>query len=286
MASHLEQHLRWMRLCGRSERTLVARRSVLVRLAEWLGTDPAHATYEQLARWQLHLHATISLDAVAWHTSVARPYYRWLQAHGHRQDNPAALLPVPPRRRGLPRPMAERDVMRMLHDAPARLLPWLLLAGWSGLRACEIAPLQVDDFFADPAGRRWVRLLGKGDVERNVPIPDWAWQIIAARLPASGPCWRRERGHGPVTAHHVSGRCNDYLHGLGIPDTLHSLRHRVATMVLEQTGGDLRLVQELLGHSSPTTTAIYTLVAPRRVAAAVDAVPGPAACMGSSERVG
>lgn len=269
--SHLREHLIWMRLQGRADRTLLARRREMVRLAEHLGADPLHASYEALYGWQMHLAGT-SVTLMRWATTLVRPYYRWCHETGHRPDNPAALLPVPRRRPGLPRPIAEERLRVAVAQAPPRVLPWLLLAGWSGLRAAEIAALRVEDVFVDDTGQIWWRVVGKGGLTRHVPVPDWAWPAIAATLPASGPAWRRLHGTGPVKAKHVSQYCNEHLHRVGIPDTLHALRHRVATVTYEQTG-DLRLVQDLLGHADIATTAVYTRVASRRLASAVSDLP-------------
>lgn len=269
--SHLADHLVWMRLQGRADTTLYARRRMMVRLADHLGADPLHAGYDDLYGWQVALLST-STTLVRWSTALIRPYYRWCHRLGHRSDDPAALLPVPRPRRGLPRPIAEEQLQVAVAGAPPRLLPWLLLAGWSGLRAAEIAGLAVEDVLVDEAHQVWLRVVGKGGVTRHVPVPDWVWPTIAAALPAAGPAWRRQRGAGPVTAQHVSQYCNEYLRRVGIGDTLHALRHRVATVTYEQTG-DLRLVQDLLGHASIATTAVYTRVASRRLAAAINDLP-------------
>lgn len=276
---HLAEHLTWMRMRRLSDRVLYSRRRTVVLLAEHLGADPADAGYPELYGWQLHL-ADTSLDLVRWQTHMARPYFRWLHRMGYRPDDPAALLPVPRAKRGLPRPMAEHKVMAVVEQAPPRLLPWLLLAGWCGLRAGEIAHLRVDDFTVEPDGRVFVRVRGKGDRIRDVAVPGWAWTVIAARLPESGRAWRRERRRddrlGVVTPQHVSQLCNRYLHKIGIPDTLHSLRHRCATLALRQSGGDLALVQDFLGHADPKTTRIYAYVNPERMSAVVEAFPAPA----------
>lgn len=274
LVSGLREHLIWMRLNGRAECTVAARRRTCVRLAEWLGRDPVNATFEELYGWQAHL-LKVSVIQVRHQTALLRPYFGWLHDLGRRPDNPCALLPMPRARRGLPRPIAEAVLVRVITEAPPRLLPWLLLAGWSGLRAAEIAYLRVDDFSVDERDQAWVRVIGKGDVERTTAIPDWAWPSIEFGLARTGPAWRRERGFGHVTAQHVSQYCNDFLHKvIGVPDTLHSLRHRVATVTYEQTG-DLRLVQDLLGHASPQTTAVYTRVASRRLATAIGDLPHP-----------
>lgn len=274
VASHLAEHLLWMQLQGRSTRTLLHRRMAVVHLAEKLGSDPLHATYEALESWQLGL-LEVSAVHVTHQTSLVRPYFRWLQAKGYRADNPAILLASPRRRRGVPRPIGEDRLAAAIRHAPARILPWLLLAGWSGLRAAEIAGLVADDFFADSSGSIWARLLGKGGYERHAPVPRWAWPTIAEAVAESGPAWGTVRGGRPLTPHHVSNYANRYLRSVGIPDKLHALRHRVATMTYQATR-DLRLVQELLGHTSPGTTAIYTQVASGAVASAIAELPAPA----------
>ena len=275
LASHLTEHLRWMRRCGRGRRTIRARRRAVVRLAEALGTDPAGATAEQLDAWQDQLP---TLRQVRWATAMIRPYYAWLHAKGLRADNPATLLPMPPAPTRLPRPMTEPDLARAIVEAPARLLPWLLLGGWVGLRAGEIAGLDREHFSVDPNGQVWASVIGKGDKQRNVPVPGWLWADLLPYLPPGGPCFRRVRGPGKgrwrVTGQHVSQYCNTYLRNIGLPDTFHALRHRLATIVLEETG-DLRLVQDLLGHAQLSTTALYTRVRPTRMARAIAALPPP-----------
>lgn len=273
LVSHLDEHLLWMRLKRRADKTLFARRRACVLLAEWLGHDPLNATYDELFAYQGHLLA-VSEHKVANQTALLRPYFWWLQARGLRADNPAALLPLPRQRRGLPRPIAEPRLSEVIRTARPRLLPWFLLAAWSGLRAAEIAGLQVGDFHLDGFGQRWVRVECKGNI-RDAPILGWIWPTIEAALPAAGPAWRRERGTGPVLARHVSELCCRHLRSLGFEDrvVLHDLRHRAATSMYETCGHDIRLVQEYLGHLSGDTTAIYTKVAPQRIAAAADLMP-------------
>ncbi len=271
---HLDEHLDWMRRCDRAERTIRARRMVLTWLAEYLGHDPATATEAELDRWQSTLD---SREKLRWQTLVIRPYYRWLQARGVRPDNPAALLPVPKRRRRLPRPIPEDRLFAAVVEAPPRILPWLLLAGWCGLRAHEIANLWTNNFSAAADGAVWVRFIGKGDAERDVPVPDWVWAVIGPRLPEGvAPCWRRvyKPDSGPVTAKQLSDTCSRYFASRGVPDRLHSLRHRVATSALGDSR-DLRLVQELMGHANLSTLHVYTQVQSRDLAAVVNRIPRP-----------
>ncbi|GGM55283.1 integrase [Longimycelium tulufanense] len=269
--SYLEEHLRWCRKIGRSDDTLFRRRQVLTWLAEFLGHDPITATRDELERWQDSLP---SLANVRWKTALIRPYYQWLHQRGYRPDNPSALIPLPPNARRLPRPIDEEKLARAIENAPRRLLPWLLLAGWSGMRASDIAQLRRDSFTCDHKGNVWARVIGKGNVERTIPIPGWVWSIINPMMSPSGPCWRRERGFGPVTAQHVSQYSNQYLHKLGFTETLHTLRHRAGTVAMKNTK-DLLIVKNLLGHVDIQSTTLYTLVANDDVAAAAENLPRP-----------
>ncbi|MFR9807282.1 tyrosine-type recombinase/integrase [Pseudonocardia sp. RS010] len=268
---YLVEHLNWMRRCGRADRTIKARAQVLTWLAEFLGHDPSTATIEELEMWQ---NAMRSRDKLRWCTAMIRPYYRYLHQRGLRRDDPAALLAIPRPRRKLPRPIPDDRLMAAIAAAPRRILPWLLLAGWCGMRAGEVAGMHRRNIVLDARGTYWIRIVGKGEHERDIPVPGWVWEIIDPLMAPSGLCWRRQRGTGPVTAQHVSQYCNEYLHGEGIPDTLHSLRHRVATLVAEDTR-DLRLVQDLLGHSDLSSLHVYTRVQNRRIAEAVEALPRP-----------
>lgn len=262
-----------MRRCGRSRRTIKCRRRALERLAEWLGSDPATVTAARLDEWQAK--ALPSLTSVRWHTALIRPYFKWLQARGERPDNPAALLPTPRQKRGLPRPIAEDRLEAAIAGAPTRIKPWLLLAGWCGLRASEIAGLTRESFSVDATGQVWLRVVGKGMAVRDVPVPGWVWDLLAPALPDSGPCWRRIQGTGPMTGALVSHYANNYLRSCGYADTLHALRHRAATEMLRASGGNLRVTQAFLGHADLKALQIYTLVRPAELAAAADAIGRP-----------
>ncbi|GAA1402111.1 tyrosine-type recombinase/integrase [Pseudonocardia kongjuensis] len=273
--SHIEQHLDWMRRCGLADSTLKARRMVLTYVAEFLGHDPAHATAHDLDRWQSNLD---TIAKVRWQTAMITPYYRWLQAHGIRQDNPAALLPRPRRRARVRRPIPEDRLFTAVVEAPMPVRAYLLLAGWSGLRATEIAALRREDITPNLDGTSWVALVrGKGDHERVVPIPDWVYEDMLPHLPDSGPCFTRLYGDRTqqITRKQVSQNVGYYLRKKRkIPDTLHSLRRRVATALLHDTR-DVRMVQELLGHASLSTLHFYGDVTLQDMTSAVARLPRP-----------
>ncbi|GAA4399595.1 hypothetical protein GCM10023147_37170 [Tsukamurella soli] len=235
---------------------------------DFIHHDPFAATEAELEDWQDSLPVSVIRN----YTSLVRPYYGWIHAKGYRADDPAKLLVMPPPRRGIPRPIALERLELALRTARPRILPWLLLAGFAGMRAKEIAYLRVEDFVVD-SGFVMIHLVRtKGERERVTAFPRWCWDHIAPMLPEHGPCWARERGSGVVTPQLVSQLCNEHLHSIGFADTLHSLRHFAGTEALEATD-NLRLVQEFLGHTSPSTTAIYTSVRPQRLAKMVDLLP-------------
>ena len=114
---------------------------------------------------------------------------------------------------------------------------------------------------------------GKGGKERLVPLaPRVRDALRRYGLPDTGPVFHRADGQpGPNRPNLITVLSAEHLHSLGIPASLHQLRHRFATRLYQQTL-DLRMVQELLGHSSPTTTALYAAWSQDRAAAAVAAL--------------
>ena len=168
--------------------------------------------------------------------------------------------------------------MAALAHAGERVRPWLVLAGWAGLRAREIAYLRREcilDTHAPPQLLVDARA-GKGRAERLVPASAFVLaELRAAGLPASGYVFRRRDGRpGPIAPHLVSHLAGECLREAGTSATLHQLRHRFLTLAYQQTR-DLRLVQELAGHATPQTTAGYTAFDRGEAASAVESLPVP-----------
>ncbi|ALE77648.1 hypothetical protein WY02_03385 [Pseudonocardia sp. AL041005-10] len=295
----IDEHIDHMRRSGRAHSTMVRRRMVLTFLAEFLGHDPADATLDELDRWQASL---VSVPQIQWKTAMIRPYYAYLQARGYRPDDPARLLPRPRPKFKVRTPMSDEDLFAAVLAAPMPVLAMLLFGGWSGMRATEIAGLHREDFHREPygagafgrpatppapaplgdepAGTCWATVTGKGGDQRAVPIPGWVWQRLAPELPETGPLFVKTNRGGAVAgeqmgAHNITDRVGDFLAKLGIDDRLHSLRHRVATAAWRATG-DVRVVQQLLGHANLAVLHVYTHVHSDAVAAAAEAIPRPA----------
>lgn len=268
-------HLDWMRQRGLAESTIAARRMVLARVARFTGQPVWAASAGELARWRASLRT--GDDAIAADLSHVRMFFAWLAGQGLRDDNPAAGLVVPRLAERLPRPIPEDRLLAAFRQAPRRIRPVIVLAGWCGLRAKEIALLRrerVLDTAAPPA----ILIAAdatKGRRERYVPMSDFVVAEIVPALPRHGWVFGRADGHGHLTPDHLQHIVNGYLHSLGLTETLHTLRHRFASQALDACG-NVRTVQELLGHKHLSSTAIYTRVSVTAAAAAVQAIPAPA----------
>jgi integrase len=273
-------YLRWCEQKELSAGTIYGRRRALTRLAAQLPCPIDQADATMLAAWRAGM-TRLTPAVVVNYVGMIRGFYLWLQEEGIRGDNPARRLPVPRKPRRLPRPITEADLRAAIAAAPPRIRPWLILAACAGLRAKEIALLRAENIVLDGGQQPAVFVAWdatKGTRERFVPLQPWAAdELRACGLPSSGYAFRRLDGQrGPNKPHRISQASNAFLREAGILATLHQLRHRYATQLLRSSGGNLREVQEALGHASITSTTIYTLVETSSLAASVAALPVPA----------
>lgn len=267
----LDTHLAHLRLRSLAPGTIRNRHLALRRLARYLAIDPSDlttVTREQLDSWQ-HSIVSMSPRYRASYISHVFAFYSWLAKAEIIEENTAAILVKPKVSRGLPHPIAESDLQFALLDAPERLRLMLFLAAFAGLRAMEIAFLTREQV-RDTAEPPMLWIVGKGNKERLVPLSDlMLTELRVHGLPSRGYVFPRGDGlPGCNSPARVSQICNAYLHGRGVAESLHSLRHRFGTR-LYQLSTDLRMVQEVMGHSDPATTAGYAAHSP---AAAVRAV--------------
>lgn len=248
--------------------TITDRRRVLRRLAEWAGQPILYLDENQLRDWQVGESRRVLPQTLHGYLVAVRSFYAWAKVRGMLDVDPAAVLDLPRLPKRLPDPIAEDVYRRCVLDAPPDMAAILGLAGFAGLRACEIARL------AWPAVRwadRTLRLDGKGAKERIVPAEGELPGLLAALGARRGPVIPRLDGHaGHNTAHTISQRVNRWLHANGCDWTLHKCRHRFATVVVAKTGNVIA-AQRLLGHSSLSTTQIYVAVDPEQLRAAARA---------------
>lgn len=252
----------------------------LVAYAAGVGvTEPAGIDVSLLRAWLAHQHALgRSRATLARRTAAARAFTRHLHRRGLLQDDPGLLLGTPKRHRDLPDVLSQDDAARLLDkmdvQGPVGLrdLAVLELLYGTGVRVSELCGLDIDDL---DTGRGTVRVHGKGNRERIVPVGEPAARAIQDWLRAGRPELATENS-GPALflgtrggrLHPTSARriVHARIAEVGdMPDlSPHGLRHSAATHLLEG-GADLRSVQEILGHASLQTTQIYTHVSAERL---------------------
>lgn len=268
-----ERHIDWCRARNLRPSTIYQRRRALARLARHLGHEPIDATADELAAWWDDLTVRLVPAGRAVELAHARSFYRWAVDAELRPDDPTRRLQRPRIPRRLPRPIPDGDLAVALACAPDRVRPWLYLAAYAGLRACEIAQLRGEDLVWDRDPPILLIAEGKGGGQSAVPISPVLADILAG-LPRSG--WLFPRGDGlpgPNRPHLVSHLANRYLHSIGVTHTLHTLRHWFGTHTYQASGRDLRQTQELLRHRSPVSTAGYTWLSPGDAAETVARLP-------------
>jgi len=262
----------------RSPRTVDAYRRDLADMARSLGAPASTATPDALEAWIASMRAAgLAPTTVARRIAAARSYFRHQQLLGTRKDNPAAELRAPKRTRKLPRTLSPSESERLIEAAngtgPRALRDRALveLMYGAGLRVSETVGLGRTSVDLDA---RIVRVLGKGDKERIVPLGRPAAESVRRYLALGRP--HLDRRHRPDLFLNARGgaltRAGAFLilrrlaekAGLD-PERVHPhlLRHSFATHLLEG-GADLRSVQEMLGHADLSTTERYTHVSDRR----------------------
>jgi integrase/recombinase XerC len=208
-----------------------------------------------------------------------RSFARFLEHNGKGKVGALAAVRAPKIGKTLPKPLAIAAAKRIsdtdLRDGEARE-PWVIardaavlgLLYGSGLRISEALSLKRKDF----SKRDAITFTGKGNKTRMVPVLRQVAKLISdyvtlcpIDLPADGALFVGTRG-GPLSPRVVQLAMATLRGALGLPDTAtpHALRHSFATHLLAR-GGDLRAIQELLGHASLSTTQIYTAVDSERL---------------------
>lgn len=285
----VEEFLSWMLTeRGRSENTLRAYRRDLRCYCSWLrarGLDLDEVGTADLDRFIGERQTNAAPASVARLAAAVRMLHRFLQSEGHRVDDPSIDLSGVRVPAGLPKPLSEAQVDSLLAAAHGtdpvarrdRALLELLYA--TGARISEVCGLSIADLDLE---HRVVRLYGKGAKERLVPFGRPCAQALVGWLDDSGrrhlvpDRWARRDDADAVFLNQHGRRLTRQLgwavvkrygQRAGIPAEVlspHVLRHSCATHLLDH-GADLRVVQELLGHASVSTTQLYTKVSQERL---------------------
>ncbi|AXE31831.1 tyrosine recombinase XerC [Chromobacterium phragmitis] len=268
MDDSLRLFLDHLAVSGRSPHTLAAYRADIERLAALLGKPPRQATSTDLRKALAKLHAQgQNSRSLARRLSSWRQLYRWLQRNALREDDPSSGLRAPKRDKLLPKALPVDGAAALLDridgdselDARDRAIYELIYS--CGLRLSEAVSLNLDDIdFSD----NLLRIRGKGSKERLAPIGaeamarlrDWLRLRVA---PSSENALFLGRHGRRLGGRQVEKRLRDWAIKTGASQHVHPhmLRHSFASHLL-QSSGDLRAVQELLGHANLSSTQIYT----------------------------
>ena len=256
-----------------SPRTCDSYQRDLLRLADWLGRS-GFVAWQRVTNHDLRRYvATLSREglsgrSIARHLSATRRFYQFLLREKLASDNPALDIRAPKSGRRLPR-VADVDQLNHLLDGQpddpleVRDICMFELMYSSGLRLAELASLDLDTVDLRSGE---VRVMGKGDKERLLPVGRKAISAIQAWLPyraalandGEAALFVSQRGER-LSHRSIQARLSRWGISRGADQKLHPhlLRHSFASHMLESSG-DLRAVQELLGHADIATTQVYT----------------------------
>jgi integrase/recombinase XerC len=272
----------------------------LTALVAALPGSPAYTavTHFQVRKFASQLHAKgLNARSIARKLSAWRGFFDWLAEHDTLPANPVDGVKAPKRSKPLPKALSADDAVRVVAEgtpgrdasSPTQLCNRAMfeLLYSSGLRVSELASLDVrfaKDGVHESGG--WIDfdaheviVTGKGNKRRSVPVGRPAMQAIATWLAVRDtqvkldphPLFLSERGTR-MSVRVLQLRLKKHAQSLGIPSNVHPhvLRHSFASHVL-QSSGDLRAVQEMLGHASIAATQVYTSLDFQRLAQVYDA---------------
>ena len=265
-----------------AEKTRRAYGADVQHFATWCAArslEPAAVDIRDLRRYAASLsQSALEPSSLARKIASLRALFRALRERGEIAQNPADLLTLPKRPRTLPHVLSAEQLTTLL-DAIGGATPLDLrdramfeLAYASGLRAEELVNVTVASLDFD--GER-IRIEGKGGKTRFVPVGEPALQAVSRYLerarhalatdPAQEAVFLSKTGRALSTSD-VRRRLRAWSLRAGLGGSVHphALRHSFATHLLDG-GGDLRAIQEMLGHSSISTTQVYTRVESRRL---------------------
>ncbi|MDY7546398.1 tyrosine recombinase XerC [Glaciimonas sp. CA11.2] len=283
---------------------LIALSRALHNASEDANPDLATLSHAHIRKFAAQLHSRgLNARSIARKLSAWRGFYSWLSEHTTLSSNPVDGVKAPKRGKPLPKALNADDTIRLVASANPlnshgptlsacnRAMFELLYS--SGLRVSELAGLDIR--YTNEAGHvssgwiDWdaaeVRVTGKGNKQRSVPVGQPALQAIAdwlplrmtlvkenaAKLNNTFALFLTERG-SRVSPRVIQLRLKAHARTLNLPTDVHPhvLRHSFASHVL-QSSGDLRAVQEMLGHASIASTQVYTSLDFQRLAQVYDA---------------
>ena len=259
---------------GLAKATQTSYQQDLITFSAWLAARKRRTFPEEFSTIQSFLkeqNATKAPASVSRMISALRKFYRFLLREGAISADPMTKIDTPKRAQHLPATLSSQEVDALMAkpdtDKPLGLRDRAIfeLMYATGLRVSEVVDLRLDQLHL---AMNLLQVTGKGDKERLVPISPQATQWVDRYLQEARPKLLKRvqpknvfvNFHGgPMTRQGIWKNLKAYIASIGIEKdvTPHTLRHSFATRLLEN-GADLRVVQELLGHSDISTTQIYT----------------------------
>jgi len=291
MLPYLNQFLEWSGVMAYSERTIDIRNNHLRRFMRWCderGLDqPQDITRPILERYRRHVYyyrkkdgQPLSLSTQCQRLEPIKAFFRWLTKENHILYNPASEMEMPRQHRKLPQHILSIEEIETilnqttLHgDLGVRDRAIIETLYTTGIRRMEAVNLKLYDIDLNN-GTLMVRQ-GKGRKDRMVPLGEracaWLQKYIEEVRPTltmepdDGTVFLTEYGQ-PMIKNRMSDMVKKHIEAAGImkPGACHIFRHSMATHMLEN-GADIRFIQMILGHSTLSTTEIYTQVSIRKL---------------------
>lgn len=270
MKEQIEQFLRYLEVENNaSEHTLRAYRKDLESFSEYMGNKPRDIEMIDVRGFVAQqIKKGLNKTTAGRRLASVRSFLNFLCREGFIKSNPANLVMTPKTEKRLPNFLSVDDVFTLIEKPdgtgvlPARDRAILELLYSSGLRVSEIAELNVDDINTKEG---LVKVRGKGKKERLIPVGSKAidaiksYKIEKMLLKKKESAMFLNKRGGRLSDRGVRRIVVKYARLIGVNGQIgpHTLRHSFASHLL-QTGADLRVIQELLGHSSLSTTQKYT----------------------------
>ena len=270
----LSEYLEYLEIeKGLSENTTQAYRRDLTDFISGIKVELSNINRNQITTYIRNLHEKhYSPTSVMRKIASLRGFFKWLCANNYCNANPTLTLEQPKVPKKLPKVMTVQEIETLLNQHLTKLEKVILeLLYDCGLRVSELVNLKINDY---DLNAKYIQCYGKGSKERIVPMGKKAVNAIKNYLPERDFLIQKFRLNTKKLLIHEHGRemtrqdVYNFIHSQGkkIHKTIspHTLRHSFATHLLEN-GADLRVVQELLGHSDVSTTQLYTHISKKRL---------------------
>lgn len=275
---YISQYLEYLDVeRGLAGNTILAYRSDLYSLSEFLINSGVRNLCE-ISRMQLNMYIKNLYDKKYTPRSITREiasikgFFKWLSINEIIKHNPALAVEQPKLPKRLPKVLSMKEINELLNEQMTTLEKAVLeLLYAAGLRVSELVDIQINNI---DLNAKYIRCIGKGSKERIVPVGKKACNAITNYLKERNYltkkhnlktkyCFIKENGK-KLTRQDVYLFINSLGKNINKEISPHTIRHSFATHLLEN-GADLRVVQELLGHSDVSTTQLYTHISKKRL---------------------